>query len=61
MTNVKDKTASYLAPLNNGERSPEHDAWMKEQVKKTLAKKEAGTMTYRSLDEVMRKFRFDAR
>ncbi len=28
---------------------------------KTLAKKEAGTLTYRSLDEVMLKFGFDAR
>lgn len=61
MTDLKDRVDAYLAPSNDGECSPEHDAWMKAEIKKTLAKKETGTMTYRSLDAVMRDFGFDAR
>ena len=64
MTDVKDKLNvedDYLTPLNEEECSPEHDAWMKAQTQKTLAKKQAGKMSFRSLDEVMRKFGFDAR
>lgn len=51
----------HLAPLTDGACSPQHDAWMKTEIRKTLEKKQAGTMTYQSLEEVMRKFGFDAR
>lgn len=44
-----------------GECSPEHDAWMKAQIEKTLAKKKAGDMTFHNLDDVMREFGFNAR
>ncbi len=58
---MKEKLDDYLAPLNEWECSPEHRAWITAQIKKTLAKKATGKMTYRSLDEVMREFGFDAR
>ncbi len=64
MADLEDKIVAeddILAPLKEGECSPEHDAWMKAQIQKTLAKKQAGKMSFRSLDEVMRKFGFDAR
>jgi len=51
----------FTAPLTEGESTPEHDAWIRAKVEKTLAKKTAGTMTYYSLDEVMREFGFNAR
>lgn len=57
----QDEATRFTAPLKRGEESPAHDAWMKAEIRKTLAKKQAGKMTYRSLDEVMRKFGFDAR
>lgn len=40
--------------------TPEHDAWMKAEIGKTLAAKSEGRMTYRSLEEVVRRFTPDA-
>jgi len=58
-----DKTQAqrFTAPLQDGQTSAEHDAWMKAEIRGTLARKKAGTITYRTLDEVMRKFGFNAR
>ena len=64
MADLKDNPKNQnidLAPLTEGDCSVEHDAWMNAQIKQTLAKKQAGEMTYRFLDEVMRKFGFNAR
>lgn len=38
-----------------------YDAWVKAEIEATLAKKANGQMRYRSLDEVMAKFGFNAR
>ncbi len=38
-----------------------YDAWVKAEIEATLAKKANGEMRYRSLDEVMAKFGFNAR
>lgn len=38
-----------------------HDAWVRERIQKRLEKKQAGTATYRTLDEVAAEFGFDAR
>jgi hypothetical protein len=40
---------------------PEHEAWLEAEVRRTLEAKAEGRMTYRTLDEVARKFRADAR
>lgn len=41
--------------------TPEHDAWMQAEIRKTLKAKAEGRMTYRSLDEVARRFGANAR
>lgn len=41
--------------------SPEHRAWMNDQIRETLAQIEAGRMGFRSLEDVMREFGFNAR
>ena len=38
-----------------------HDAWVKAEIERRLAKKARGETTYRSLDAVMVDFGFDAR
>ena len=50
----------YLAP-HKGDVVPDHDAWMKAEIENTLAKKQAGKMTYHRLEEAMQRFGFDAR
>lgn len=40
--------------------APEHDAWMRAEISKTLQAKAEGQMTYRSLEEVARRFLPDA-
>lgn len=40
--------------------TPEHDAWMRAEIRKTLEAKADGQMTYRSLEEVARRFLPDA-
>lgn len=58
---IDKELKAFLEPVKNEECSPEHDAWIKEQIKATLAKKQAGDMAYHSLDDVMQKFGFNAR
>lgn len=41
--------------------SPEHDAWMQAEIRKTLKTKAEGRMTYRSLEDIVRRFTPDAR
>ncbi|MEX6507681.1 hypothetical protein [Jiella sp. M17.18] len=50
----------FLQPLPDGQVTPEHRAWMNEQIDRTLAKKAQGEMTYTSLDQVRRTFDVDA-
>ena len=50
----------YLAP-HQGDVAPDHDAWMKAEIENTLAKKQAGKMSYHRLEEAMQRFGFDAR
>ncbi|MDP1554304.1 MAG: hypothetical protein Q8L84_02495 [Hyphomonas sp.] len=40
---------------------PAHEAWLEAEVRRTLEAKADGRMTYRTLDEVARKFGADAR
>ncbi|MFN3608998.1 MAG: hypothetical protein ACK4Y9_08035 [Hyphomonas sp.] len=41
--------------------TPEHDAWLRAEIRKTLEAKAEGQMTYRSLEDVARRFLPDAR
>ncbi|MEM7172457.1 MAG: hypothetical protein AAF530_19975 [Pseudomonadota bacterium] len=62
MSDIETKDIDdFTAPQSEGDITPEHRAWMNEQIEATLAKKKAGTMKFRSLDDVMRKFGFNAR
>lgn len=45
----------------NAVSTPEHDAWVKAEIERRMAKKAKGDMAYRSLDDVMADFGFDAR
>ncbi|MFN3312132.1 MAG: hypothetical protein ACK46Q_01525 [Hyphomonas sp.] len=36
--------------------TPEHRHWSQAEIRKTLAAKAAGRITYRSLEEIVRKF-----
>lgn len=58
---LDEKLESYLETVKPGEASPEHEAWIRAEIEKTLAKKANGQVTYHNLDEVMRKFGFYAR
>lgn len=40
---------------------PDHDAWIAQEIEARMAEKRAGHLTYRSLDDVMADFGFDAR
>ncbi|MBA3069456.1 MAG: hypothetical protein FP825_13375 [Hyphomonas sp.] len=40
--------------------TPEHEAWMQAETRRTLEAKAEGRMTYRSLDDVVRRFTPDA-
>ena len=40
---------------------PAHEAWLEAEIRRTLDAKAEYRMTYRSLDEVVRKFIADAR
>lgn len=62
-TDTKDLTDAdrFTAPVEEGDITPEHRAWMDAQIETTLAKKASGEMGYHSLDDVMREFGFDAR
>jgi len=40
---------------------PAHAAWLEAEIRRTLEAKAEGRMTYRTLDEVARKFIADAR
>lgn len=58
---IDKSTQDFLAPLIEGEASDNHEAWMKSEIKKTLAKKEAGDMSYHSLDDVKNTLGLNAR
>jgi len=54
------KLKKLLSSDDGHETTADHRAWMNEQIKATLSKKAMGEMTYTSLDDVRRKFGFDA-
>ncbi len=49
-----------LTPTKGEDMAPEHRAWINAQVKERLAKIDSGEMGMKSLQEVRRKFGFDA-
>lgn len=62
MTDLKDKLTVEEMTCDTGQPPVDgHDAWVRGQIKTRLAKKDAGTATYHSLDEVAAEFGFDAR
>jgi hypothetical protein len=50
----------FVTPVRDEEITPEHRAWMNDQIRDALERKARGEMTYTSLEEVRRKFGFDA-
>lgn len=58
---IDNSTQELLAPLIEGEASDDHEVWMKSEIKKTLAKKAAGKMSYHSLDDVKDELGLNAR
>ena len=62
MSNTVEKSAvDEMIRKTGREPAPDHDAWVREQIKKRLAKKQAGTAIYHDLDDVAAEFGFDAR
>lgn len=51
----------WLEPLQGDDVTAEHDAWLRAEIDKTLAKKKSGKLGYRTLDDVMQSFGFNAR
>lgn len=61
MDTIKDETLDALLSSGDGQPiTPEHREWMNAEIRKTLAKMDAGETTYHNLDDVMREFGFDA-
>lgn len=61
-TKLTNKDAQdFLAPDDDRQMSPEHEAWIFAEIEARMARREAGITKYTSLDDVMRKFGFDAR
>ncbi len=61
MDTIEDKNLDQFLSSGDGKPvTPEHRAWMNEQIRQTLAKKEGGNMGYTPLDEVRREFQLDA-
>ena len=51
----------WLEPLQSDDFAAEDDAWFRAEIDETLARKRAGKLGYRTLDDVMRSFGFNAR
>jgi hypothetical protein len=60
-TTITDEKARDFIRHDGQEITPEHDAWITKQIEATMAEKKAGKLTYRSLDDVMADFGFNAR
>lgn len=60
-TITNEEAREFLDPKADQEVTPEHEAWTVEQIEATMKEREAGLLTYRSLDEVMADFGFHAR
>lgn len=60
MPTLKEKApdTGYLAPVADAEITPAHRAWMNEQIKQALDRKNSGEATYKTLEETRRKFGF---
>lgn len=59
MTMLKEKIdADDLAPVADSEITQAHRAWMNGQIQQALDHKRSGKSTYKTLDEIRRKFGF---
>ena len=57
MKTIDKKTLDQmLAPGDDKPVTPEHRAWMNEQIEKALERKRSGKATFKSLDDVRRKY-----
>ncbi len=56
MTNTNTTSPKAPAPQHEDGVTPEHRAWMNEQIERALQHKRSGKATYKSLDEVRQKF-----
>lgn len=59
-TTIENEEARDLLDAN-AVTTPEHDAWMTAQIEATVEEYKAGVLTFRTLDDVMADFGFDAR
>ena len=53
--------AAFRALESDFVPDPAHETWLEAEIRRTLDAKAENRMTYRSLDEVVRKFIADAR
>lgn len=61
MDTIEDKILDdLLSPGRDVEMDPAHRAWMNQTIKDRLTRMEAGQATFKTLQEVRRKFGFDA-
>lgn len=61
MDTIEETTLDQYLSSGDGQLiTPEHRAWMNEQIKATLAKKARGETKYTPLDQVRREFGLDA-
>jgi hypothetical protein len=57
MDTIEETTLDQLLSSGDGQPiTPEHRAWMNEQIQNALDHKRSGKATYSSLDDVRRKF-----
>ena len=62
MSRIDTKIGTNEMTAETGQQPEEgHDAWVRNQVQKTLDKKARGEMTYHTLDEVADELGFNAR
>jgi hypothetical protein len=55
---AKPDAIDSLVPVGDEEIAPAHRVWMNEQIEKAMEQKRRGTATYKSLEEIRRKFGF---
>jgi len=61
-TTITDEEArDFITPKADDQMTPKHSAWVKAEIEATMKEREAGELTYRSLDDVMADFGFHAR
>ncbi len=55
---IEETREDFLAPVLDGEVTPEHRAWMNAQIRLAVKRKRDGTASYKSLDEIRQKYGF---